>query len=133
MEKLKKGEYYVGDPSYIFGKNWVKVLEDTDYFDNEEIVNVFGEVCVAGGTAYGDGTYTDNFGRKYDVDSGLIGILPVALISIDNKYTISQIKEDEGMHIIEFKEDFKVYIDEGIFKFGDIIIDTTGDDDEDDY
>ena len=36
------------------------------------------------------------------------------------------------MHIIKFKEDFEVSIDEGIFKFGDIIIDTT-EDNENDY
>ena len=65
MSKLKKGKYYVGDPCYIFGKSWDKVLNDTDYFDNGEIVKVFSKDCIVGGTAYGDGIYTDNFGREY--------------------------------------------------------------------
>ena len=88
MSKLKKGKYYVGDPCYIFGKSWDKVLNDTDYFDNGEIVKVFSKDCIVGGTAYGDGIYTDNFGREYNVDAGLIGVLPVSLISIDKIYTI---------------------------------------------
>lgn len=127
MAKLKKGKYYVGDPCYIFGKSWDKVLNDTAYFDNGEIVKVFGKDCIAGGTAYGDGTYTDNFGREYNVDAGLIGVLPVSLISIDKEYTLKQIEKHKGMHIIEFKEDFEVSISGGVFEFGAITIDTAND------
>ncbi len=131
MSKLKKGKYYVGDPCYIFGKSWDKVLNDTDYFDNGEIVKVFSKDCIVGGTAYGDGIYTDNFGREYNVDAGLIGVLPVSLISIDKIYTIKQIEKHKGMHIIDFKEAFEVSISGGIFEFGDIKIDTTNDSEDD--
>lgn len=132
MSKLKKGKYYVGDPCYIFNKSWNKVLDDTNYFKNNEIVKVFGKECIVGSTAYGDGTYTDNYGRDYNVDSGLIGVLPVSLISEDKKYTLKQIENHKGMHIIEFKEDFEVSISVGVFVFGAIIIDTTNDNSDED-
>lgn len=124
MSKLKKGKYYVGDPCYIFGESWSEVLDDTYYFNNDEIVKVFGKDCIAGRTAYGDGTYTDNFGREYNVDAGLIGVLPVSLISKDKRYTLKQIEKHKGIHIIEFKEDFEVSISGGVFEFGAITINT---------
>lgn len=134
MEKLKKGKYYIGDPCYIFGDSWIDVLEKTNYFDNGEILKLYGKKCAAGNTAYGDGTYRDNYGREYGVDAGLIGIMPVSLLSIDKEYTISKINKEKGMHIVEFKEDFEVSINKGIFTFGDIIIDTANDsEDDDDY
>lgn len=121
--KLKKGTYYVGDPSYIFNDSWDVIIHETDYF---EISEIFGEDCCVGDTAYGDGTYCDNFGRKYNVDSGLIGILPISLINIDNEITIEEIEKSYDMHIIEFNDDFEVSISNGIFEFDDIIIDTKG-------
>lgn len=124
MKKLKKGKYYVGDPCYIFKENWIKVLHDTHYFDDGEIVKVFNEDCIAGGTAFSDGMYLDNYNREYYVDAGLLGVLPVSLLLIDNLYTVEEIEKAEGMHIIEFKNDFEVSIDNGIFKFDTIIIDT---------
>jgi hypothetical protein len=124
MEKLKKGKYYIGDPCYIFGDSWVEVLNQTDYFNDGEIVKAFGKDCIAGGTSYGDGIYKDNHKRKYWVDAGLMGCLPISLINKDKKYTKKNIEESEGMHIIDFKEDFEVSISSGIFKFGNIIIKT---------
>jgi hypothetical protein len=132
MEKLKKGKYYVGDPCYIFGKSWSEVLEKTDYFNSGEIQLLFGKKCIAGGTAYGDGTYKDNYGREYWVDAGLIGIMPVSLLSIDKEYNVLKINKEKGMHIVEFNEDFEVSIDNGVFKFGDIIINTKDDEDNED-
>ena len=125
--KLKKGTYYVGDPCYIFSKSWSEVLNSTYYFNDNEIVKIFGKDCIAGGTAYGDGTYFDNFGRKYWVDAGLIGVLPISLINKDKKVTLKKVKESDGMHIIEFSEDFEVSISGGIFNFGNVVINTAED------
>lgn len=132
MNKLKKGKYYIGDPCYIFGESWSNVLADTDFFNSGGVVKLFGKECIVGATAYGDGTYTDNFERNYNVDAGLIGALPVSLISIDKKRTVKEIAKHNGMHIVEFKDDFEVSISGGIFIFGDIKIDTANDDDDDD-
>ena len=131
--KLKKGIYYVGDPCYIFNNSWLEVLNATNYFNDNEIVTVFKKECCAGGTAYGDGSYFDNFNRKYWVDAGLIGVFPISLINKDKKVTRKKIELSEGMHIIEFTEDFEVSISGGIFKFGDILINTADDESEDDY
>lgn len=125
--KLPKGKYYVGDPCYIFGESWSDVLAETDFFDAETLR---GKPVCAGGTAYGDGLYEDNCGREYWVDSGMIGILPVSLLRIDKKKTLKEIKASEGMHIIEFTEETEVACDNGVFRFGNIVIDTRDDDDE---
>lgn len=129
--KLRKGTYYVGDPCYIFSESWSEVLNATNYFNDDNIVKIFGKECIAGGTAYGDGSYFDNFGRKYWVDAGLIGALPISLINKDKNVTLKKVKASEGMHIIEFTEDFEVSISNGVFNFGNIIINTTDDDSDD--
>lgn len=121
--KLNKGLYYVGDPCYIFNESWDKVLNETDFFENTNTL-LFGEKFIGGGTAHGDGSYFDNFGREYFVDAGLLSCLPISLLEIDNVYTVDQVKEREGFHIIEFTEDFEVYCDSGYFEFGHITIET---------
>lgn len=130
--KLKKGTYYIGDPCYLFNKNWDNVLNETEYFGKKDspIYTLFGEQCCVGGTAYGDGCYTDGI-RQYYVDAGILGVLPISLINIDKVETIDSINNSEGMHIIEFEYDFDVHIENGIFKFGSIYIDTRGEEDYD--
>ena len=130
--KFKAGTYYIGDPCYIFDKSWGKVLDIARYFESENVVNLFGFDCLAGSTAYGDGTYFDNFGKDYCVDAGLIDILPVELLDIDKCYTKEQIENEEGMHIVTFESDFDVWISNGHFYFGNIDINTVYDEDEDD-
>lgn len=124
--KLKKGLYYVGDPCYIFDKSWQDVLKTTNFFRNNTMI--FGEDCLIGNTAYGDGTYFDQLKNKYFVDSGSIGILPISLINIDKKKTWQQIHRSDFMHMHEFTEDFEVSVENGVFKFGNIIINTNQED-----
>jgi hypothetical protein len=127
--KLKKGLYYIGDPCYIFDKSWDKVLKQTDYFENTDNL-LFGESFAGGGTAHGDGSYYDNYDNEYFVDAGLLSCLPVSLLEIDKVYTIEDVQKGEGFHIIEFKEDFEAYCDNGYFEFGHISIETDYTDDE---
>lgn len=127
--KFKAGKYYIGDPCYIFDQSWNQVLDETDFF-NKEPQELFGDQICCGSTAYGDGEYKDNLGNSYYVDAGLIGILPVSLLLIDLKYTEEQVIQEEGMHIHEFKEDFEVEIDHGIFHFGSIVINTRDEENE---
>jgi len=124
MAKLKRGKYYIGDPCYIFDKSWDKILDDTDHFNDGKIVTLFGKECIAGSTAHGDGVYLDNYNREYAVDAGLVGAIPVCLIFVDKCYTLKEINKNKEMHIINFKEDFEVSIEDGVFYFGHIIIDT---------
>jgi hypothetical protein len=103
---LKAGFYYVGDLCYITedAHCGVNVFEYEN--DNGDSVT-----CANFRTTYGDGTYNDQDGRRYDVDSGTIGCFPVS------KYF------DEG-NVIEFKEDFEVSKKDGVIKFGHIEINT---------
>ena len=60
--KMPAGTYYIGDPCYIFEKSWDKVLNETNYLQNDTL---FGKPVCIDSTAYGDGLYTDNFGQDY--------------------------------------------------------------------
>jgi hypothetical protein len=121
MSKFKAGKYYVGDLCYVVSDdNWMPLLERTDYLSIGEF-EYKGMRTYADSTAYGDGTYYDNYGREYGVDAGLIGIMPIE--AIDN--------ESNGGNIIEFENDFEVWSEEGLFRFGNITIDTKGEDEYD--
>lgn len=134
--KLKRGTYYIGDPCYIFDESWNRLLDEHDYFiDDDRIYNVDGHLCCMGNTAYGDGTYYDTFNRQYCVDSGMLGILPIECLNIDNKKTVDYINKSDYMHIVEFVSDFECDIIDGIFVFDNIVINTNIEDeyyDEDD-
>jgi hypothetical protein len=128
--KFKKGSYYIGDPCFLFNRrSWLEILRQTDFFEKEDSTIDNLKVAVKG-TIHGDGDYQDNYGRKYGVDAGLIGILPIALIEKDNEYTKEQIEESDFMHIVKFEQDFEVEVSPGHFQFGDIIIDTVSEDKE---
>jgi hypothetical protein len=123
-KNFPKGTYYIGDPCYVVDdEHWSQLLDDTDYFQKED-QSYKGHQILAGDTAYGDGTYVDNFRREYGVDAGLIGILPIE--AVDNKYG----NIEELGSIVEFENDFVVEINNGAFKFGNIIINTADEDDD---
>lgn len=129
---FRAGNYYVGDPCYVIEK-WDELIKSTGCFGLEEdkdttnwhngCFSYNGKKCFAEGTAYGDGTYFDNKGREYGVDAGLIGIVPVSAIDKN--------KRGDGGQIVEFKEDFRAFENKGIFTFGNLVINTRDDDDED--
>lgn len=121
MKKMTKGKYYIGDPCYIFEESWMDVLNETHFFRDDKLK---GKDICGGGTAYGDGSYYDNQGREYAVDAGIIAILPVSMLKIDNKETLKSVRASEYMHILEFKKDFECSAEDGIFTFGDIVINT---------
>lgn len=117
MNKLPPGEYYIGDPCYVFSsKTWDELLDETDSFEEKDIHNFNGRDLWAHSTAWGDGTYCDQNGIEYAVDSGMLGIIPLALI--DNP---------EGLEhgtVIKFQRDVVVEFENGVFWFGHIRIDT---------
>jgi hypothetical protein len=103
------GRYVLGDPCYLIrGNHWDELLETCDMFDqpighvtltmpgSDFLVGKRYEI-LAFGTYYGDGTYQDNVGNTYNVDSGLIGLVPVELAE-----ALGTLKE--GDVIIEFRE-----------------------------
>lgn len=121
---FKAGTYYIGDPCYIFGPSWTKILIENNFF-YDEVQSVNGIPVLAGSTYDGDGTYADNLGRKYSVDAGLIGIVPIELLDLDKIKSVEEIMADDTIgHIFTFAIDFNVYIKDGVFKFYNILIDT---------
>lgn len=115
-----KGTYYIGDLSYVVPEYdiWKKYPH--------------------GETVDGDGTFKDNKGRTYGVDSGTIGIMPFS--QIDKSKLESNIKIQDNLvygspkpnggvnvlgHIVEFKTGFDVVLKKDKFRFGDIIIDVS--------
>ena len=117
--KFKKGKYYIGDPGYVFDKNWDYILEKTDFFrKNKKIFGITN--YFVHNTYWGDGTYLDNLGNSYAVSSGLIGIIPFSLIEIDKKLDL----KDSFFTIKEFDKLFTVGYYDGEFYFDELKIDT---------
>ena len=122
---LPAGEYYIGDPSYMFEDHdeWMKFIEEAIKPDPYDQIYKNKQVFTHG-TAYGDGVYFDQFGNEYPVDSGTIGAIPKELAT----------KTDDKLNLlIEFDKDFDCSYENGKFIIGEIEI-VTGDaiDDEDD-
>ena len=131
------GNYWIGDICYaIKDSKWKGMIKSTGCFGlemnskvknwNDGCFTYNGEKCFVDGTAYGDGCYLDNHAKEYGVDAGLIGIMPLGACDGDSL---------NGGHPIRFEYDFEVYADNGVFYFGDVIINTRDQDDieEDEY
>lgn len=80
---MPAGEYWIGDLCYVLGEEWDEVcsllFEDrTDFGVNQGGFTLNdGRNFVNFSTAWGDGSYEDNYGRQYGVDSGGIGLIAV--------------------------------------------------------
>lgn len=141
--KFKPGIYYIGDPCYaIQGDDWDQILNETDFFQNEK-QTWKGKQIFASDTAYGDGTYLDQFKNEYPVDAGLIGIMPIEICDFGEGITYKNGKwsDTRGIpnftfqpgNVFEFKEEFEVDALNGKFQFGHVFIDTDPEPDESEY
>jgi len=75
-------------------------------------------------TAYGDGTYTDQEGREYGVDSGTIGILPLDKVSDQDKLrTALKYRIVQVLDLPDVNEG-DCYEDDGVITLGPIVINT---------
>jgi len=129
------GKYILGDPCYCIPYDSNPEDSDKSYWDT------LGESCcwwgnstiatltlqdktwhVLGfGTAFGDGSYEDNQGYTYDVDAGLIGLVPYDLVKlIDPDYELM-----DCQRIVIFDRDTLCTNNGGVMTFGDIRVDTT--------
>ncbi len=130
---MKAGKYYIGDPCYVIDDNWEGFLDVGQARKSEENETfIFGGYeCFFASTSDGDGTFKDNLGNEYDVDSGTIGIIPIELLQMTEEY----IKENKCGNVVEFDEEFNVKSISGIFTFGHIVINTVKQwtDDKNDY
>lgn len=118
----RKG-FYIGDICYV--------LSDSVYHDvwgnqnsyQEGKIQVGDQAFAVDRTAYGDGTYTDNNGRQYSVDAGVIGCVPFELVDMDELH--KGYGYDPGADPIDILNDLGLFIegsqaefetdDEGVF------------------
>ena len=128
---MDAGKYYVGDLCYVLSDNeWQEVCQLMSYDNGMEKLKLSSgkEICLSN-TAYGDGTYTDEEGREYWVDSGTIGCVLVSDMSKNHN--------GEGGNIIDFPNHFNCFENDGTLAFGNVVIKTGNDawdneDEEDD-
>ena len=112
---MRPGTYYVGDLCYVMHPQWREVCDlmfatkDNGTLDGE--FNLANGVRFAlHGTAYGDGVYYDEQGRKYPVDAGLIGCIRVEDV-YDPEWWL------EGVHQHTFEHPFELLYTNGLFEF----------------
>ena len=85
--------------------------------------------CVLGFfTAFGDGNYRGSDGLHYGVDSGTIGLVPLALAEQVNKRSV--IQNSDLYSIITFDQPTICQSESGTLTFGHVVIDTRYEEDE---
>jgi hypothetical protein len=118
------GKYAIGDPCYaVANDDWDGLLKSCNYFQNpigyvEDGVQAFPVLAFS--TKWGDGSYRGTDGKVYDVDAGLIGLVPVEIIT-----------DFADCEFITFDKDTLCVNDgTGKLRFGHITIDTDPSDEE---
>jgi hypothetical protein len=121
---VPEGSYVIGDPCYaVPDKDWDGLLQSCNYFESpigyvKDGVQKFP--VLAFGTKWGDGSYRGTDGRVYDVDAGLIGLVPVELVKNLAEHTI----------LVSNKDTLCIDDGSGKLTFGHITIDTDPSDEE---
>ena len=76
---LPAGKYFIGDPCYVFDQDWDDIV-DLIFGTADTLIHNGRQLFVAT-TAYGDGSYRGSNGFEFGVDAGLLGAVPVELMS----------------------------------------------------
>ena len=120
MVTLPAGIYYIGDPMYVLDKEeWHDMVYLSESIYDPDIHFWHHK------TMWGDGYYVDNMGNGYGVDSASIGVVHFdvwkhrTMVSMKNF-----IAQNHTGLLIKFEEKFTCDYEDGIFKIGDIEIDT---------
>jgi hypothetical protein len=120
--------YYVGDLCYVMHDEWDEVCDLTPYDNSEHEFELGdGRKFILFSTAHGDGTYNDQEGKPYCVDSGTIGAIKLSDILDPGSEDI--INAGLG-HVHEFPAEidgFDCYYDEGVINIYSVSIDTAAD------
>lgn len=129
--KVKAGTYYIGDLCYVINDDsmWRK-MGDAMFpggIVKDGLIDVEGYQMISFSTMYGDGTYTDNHGNEYPVDACMIGLISVQDIEKINGGPVDM----EFGNVATFEKDFICKSSNGELYFGQYVIDTGYDDEED--
>lgn len=124
--KFEKGEYYIGDLSYIYEK--LEILQEIAknksgiYKIDENFIGIFFTPCID--------DICDNFGFSYALDTQSIGFISANFI--DTKFLTQKIKTYKNSKIyskvsgceiakvVRFDKNFEVEISQNLFKIGEI-------------
>jgi len=125
---MPPGAYYVGDLCYVMNDDdWSEICDIT--IDGNNCID--GEFMMKDNrrfamyrTLWGDGTYFDQYGNQYFVDSGTIGC-----IFLTDTTRISD-TADKFSKVFVFKQPFETKSVDGRIYIGHIVIDTDPQDDE---
>ena len=121
MNTLPAGRYIIGDLCYRDQEDWDQMIDSYQPGKVKSLDD--GRKYVYLKTAYGDGSYSDQNGNEYWVDSGTIGIM---------QYDDGKLGSSMG-HTFDFAEAFEVYESNGVLHFGHISIDTDPEADDSQY
>lgn len=112
IHEMPAGTYFIGDPCYVIRDDWKGYLEA---WNNGE---TWKGQSIAAFSADGDGGFTDNFGREYPVDSGMLAAVPAEHITAVERFPW------DG-HTVIFAAHFRCSMDgKDRIAFGDIVIRT---------
>lgn len=122
-----KGSYYVGDLGLAIKESKWNAFVDAMY---QHKIKETGKYSLGRKrfwwhiTHKGDGVVTDNKGDVYGIATDVFGIIPIEMVDGSSL----ELNEFNGHAIgipMDFDEDFEVWYENGIFYFGDRVIDTT--------
>lgn len=122
---MDPGCYYIGDLCYVMHEEWDEMCGlffkgRTDHGCNEgKMVMRSGVEFANFNTSFGDGTYSDNYGRKFGVDSGSLGCVLLSDIDLLDDRNYIRLGQMET-----FDRPFMVKKENGVIYFGHIVIDT---------
>lgn len=133
---MEPGEYFVGDLCYVMEADWDEfcaiTMPEGQCLDGEFTLSD-GRKFSFSRTAYGDGSYEDQWGNSYDVDAGLIGCIKIK--DIKPEMPLDRIKTYGS--IFTFAEPFEVEGSnsgdpwDGVIVISNVYIDTDPEDDTD--
>lgn len=95
--------FYIGDICYVLSDEhyhgfWGKRYE---YKDGIYKIDEKGLGFAVSGTSYGDGSYSDQRGNVYEVDAGVIGLVPLELVKEGADLELGMVFKGEGEAVIE--------------------------------
>lgn len=133
---MESGTYYIGDLCYMMRPEWDEVCSlmfagrDDHGCNQGEFTLADGRRFAVLNTAYGDGVYEDQQERRYPVDAGCIGAIRVRDVSEKELAGLCWLRPNGEVvmagHLIHFDKPFNVINDDGVLRFGSIVIDTRG-------
>lgn len=121
---LPPGDYYLGDPCYVIDEDWDGFLQEFWALnDRGGVFKYKGKTCAAFYTRYGDGQYevVDGAYGWLPVDAGMIGMIPMSLAGW----------KAEGAGVTtSITKPAKCWENEGWLHFGDIVVNTSDEEEE---